>query len=103
MGAAKNRAMAVVNGVVEACGNCNAFKAIPNTRGGFCRCKAPVPILVGMGEGLDRKPFPIVNTYHPQMPADGWCREYERGADRPIATAEQVASALSGIETEGTA
>lgn len=104
MGEAKRRAENALNGAVaESCGNCNAFSPIPKTAGGFCRAKSPVVLMIGIGTNVAGQQMPIVNSYHPQMPADGWCREYERGHRTPVASAEDVAQALAGVETEGTA
>mgnify|MGYP001549918073 CR=1 FL=1 len=63
----------------ESCANCRAFNAIADTSGGFCRRKSPVPILVATIPGKLGRPVGVVNSYHPQMPADGWCAEHMPG------------------------
>jgi hypothetical protein len=49
---------------IESCGMCTAY--LPNAPGskfGACCANPPVPMLVGMGQGLDGKPRPIVDGY----------------------------------------
>ena len=104
MGEAKQKAVAIAKGAVEACGNCRYFKLIGNTKGGFCRRHAPTLLWVGMAQNpLNPKEVqPMVNSYHPQMPADGWCGEYGRDLTRLDFSQIDVA-ALADAGVEGTA
>ncbi len=57
--------------VVKTCGMCTAF--VPNNPGskfGACCANPPVPLLVGVGQGLDGKPRPLVDSYRSMVGFD---------------------------------
>ena len=100
MGEQKRRAEAVVAGVTRGCGGCAFFKRIRiGQPGGFCRARPPSVLMVGMGEGFDRRPIPVVNTYWPQVPDTEWCGEWGPKLDLTAIDPE----ALQNAEMEGTA
>ena len=74
--------VAMRNGGAENCGSCRFFKRVPNMRGGLCRSRAPVPILIGMAKDpITGNVFPQVNTFWPQIPDTEWCGSYDHGID----------------------
>lgn len=104
MGEAKQRERAIEAGEVEACGNCRFFKRAGNTAGGWCRVRAPVVLLVGMvHRPVTNEPVPVVNSYHPQMPIDGWCGEHAAGKPAVLSALDLSQLRLSTEPAEGTA
>lgn len=65
-------------GITKNCGNCAYFKRVSvGQQGGLCRARPPVPLMVGMAQNpMTKEPFPVINTYWPQIPDSEWCGDH---------------------------
>lgn len=111
MGEAKRRDDAIAAGVISACRNCRFWKVNEQSGGkvGICRRLPPTVLIVGMQQNtITRQTQPLVDSFHPLIPAEAWCGEWAPSG-KPVfeidenALAEGLGTDLAATATEGTA
>lgn len=76
----------------ECCANCQFFKRTMLQANGLCVSRPPHVLLVGMREGQNGEPVPVVNSYCPSVPDTHWCGDWREGARRPVGVKESIAT-----------
>lgn len=85
----------------EECGSCRYFRRISvGHPQGVCRARPPTPMMITIAKNpVTGDPFPVINTYWPEVPDVEWCGDYTR---KPMGAAIDLEK-MDRAEAEGSA
>lgn len=97
-----------INGAASSCGNCRHFHRYQTGQpNGTCHRHPPTVLIIGgMQHPITQVVIPRTDGFWAPTNEAEICGEHSPGVARtkaPIATADQVAEAMAGLETEGSA